>query len=122
MAWFAASAIMYLKFKDGIQDVYPVWENVLLIEADSAEEAQEKACRRAKEDEGDSSGTNTWKGRSATWVFAGLRKLLTVAHPDLENQVLDGAEVTFSELEITSQEDFDALVNGEDVRVLYCAD
>jgi hypothetical protein len=122
MAWFAASAIMYLKFKDGIQDVYPVWENVLLIEADSAEEAQEKACRRAKEDEGDSSGTNTWKDRPSTWVFAGLRKLLTVAHPDYENRVLDTAEVTFSEFEITSQEDFEALVNGEDVRVLYCAD
>ena len=122
MPWYAASAIMFVKFKDGNQDTYPVWENVHLIEATTPEEAEEKAIRRAREEEGDDSGSFTWNKKPATWVFAGLRKLLSVSHPDLDDNELDGAEVTFSEFEVTTEADLDALVNGEDVKVLYCAD
>jgi Domain of unknown function (DUF4288) len=43
MAWFSAHIIIYTKFKDGIQDVFPVYENIVLIEADSSETAFEKA-------------------------------------------------------------------------------
>jgi len=30
MSWYAASVIMYTKFKDGKQEKYPIWENVIL--------------------------------------------------------------------------------------------
>lgn len=119
MSWYAASAIMFVKYKDGNQNNYPIWENVHLIEASTPEEAEEKAIKRAKEDEGDSSGSFKWEERPATWVFAGLRKLLTV---DLEGREFDGAEITFSEFEVSTEVDLLALVNGEDVKVLYCAD
>ncbi|MBO1349526.1 MAG: hypothetical protein EBE86_020060 [Hormoscilla sp. GUM202] len=39
MVWYAARAIMYVKFKEGEQDKYPVWENVILIKGSSNEEA-----------------------------------------------------------------------------------
>ncbi|MRR55060.1 MAG: DUF4288 domain-containing protein [Deltaproteobacteria bacterium] len=122
MPWFAASAIMFVKYKDGKQNGYPVWENVHLIEATTPEEAEQKAIKRAKEDEGDSSGSFVWNDRPATWMFAGIRKILAVSHPDLNGTQFDGAEVTFSEFEVTTEADLNALVNGEDVRILYCAD
>lgn len=122
MPWYAASAIMFVKYKDANQDTYPVWENVHLIEATTPEEAEEKAIRRAKENEGDASGSFFWNERPATWVFAGLRKLLTVSLPDSGKNELDGAEVTFSEFVVTTEADLNALVNGEDVQVRYCAD
>lgn len=121
MPWFAASAVMFVKYKDGNQNNYPVWENVHLIQATTPEVAQEKAIRRAKEDEGDDSGSFTWNQRPATWVFAGFRKILAVSHPGDADE-LDGAEVTFSEFELSTEAELSALVNGEDVRVLYCED
>jgi len=122
MPWYAASAIMFVKYKDGNQNNYPIWENVHLVEAATPEEAEKKAIKRAKEDEGDSSGSFKWEERPATWVFAGLRKLLTVSHPNLDEKELDGAEVSFSEYEVSTEADLNSLVNGEDVKVLYCAD
>jgi len=121
MPWYAASAVMFVKYKDGNQNNYPVWENVHLVQATTPEGAQEKAIRRAKEDEGDDSGSFTWNQRPATWVFAGLRKILTVSHTG-DSGELDGAEITFSEYELASEAELRALVNGEDVRVLYCED
>lgn len=122
MSWYAASAIMFVKYKDGNQNRYPIWENVHLIEASTPEEAEEKAIRRAKEDEGDGSGSFKWEERPATWVFAGLRKLLSVSHPDSDENELDGAEITFSEFEAATEADLNSLVSGDDVKVLYCAD
>lgn len=122
MPWYSASAIMFVQFKDGKQDSYSVWENVHLLQASNREEAEERAIKRAKDDEGDSSGTFMWEERPAVWVFAGLRKLITVSHPDLDDNELDGAEVTFSAFEVETEADLTALVNGEDVNVKYCAD
>lgn len=56
------------------------------------------------------------------WHVVLKRKILTVAHPDLEGAQFDGAEVTFSQFEVTTEADLNALVNGEDVRISYCAD
>ncbi len=113
---------MYIKFKDGNQDSYPIWENVLLIEADTPEEAQEKAIKVAKSDEGDSENSLKWADRPATWVFAGLRKLLTVAHPDADETKFDGAEITFSEFEIEDKESFQRYIDGKDVTIKYYED
>jgi hypothetical protein len=57
MPWFAASAIMYVRFKSGAQDSYPIWENVLLVEAESAVQAHRLAMEFAMRDEGDSDGS-----------------------------------------------------------------
>ena len=49
--WYAASIIMLVKFKDGNQDKYPVWENVILIKASSDDEAIKKAEKEGREKE-----------------------------------------------------------------------
>jgi len=121
MSWFAASAIMYIKFKDGNQDSYPIWENVFLVEAETPEKAEEKAIELAKQDEGDSENSLTWKDRPATWVFGGLRKLLTVSHPDVGENKFDGAEITFSEFEVQDKKTFQEYLDGNDVTIKYCS-
>ena len=51
--WYAAHLIEYAKFRDGVQDYYPFYENVVLIEADSPEEAWDKAEQFGKDNEFD---------------------------------------------------------------------
>lgn len=43
MSWYAAHIIQYWKFLDGVQDSYPLYENIVLIQAEVADEAWEKA-------------------------------------------------------------------------------
>jgi hypothetical protein len=57
------------------------------------------------------------KAGPATWVFAGLRKLVSCVNP--EERPEHGTEVTYSQMEVTSEADFKKLVNGEPVMVLY---
>ncbi len=117
MNWYAAHVIMYVKFKDGNQNSYPFWENVILIESDTDKMAIEKAIERAREDEGDCDGSFKWEGRPATWCLAGIRKLISCEDPT--ERPRNGTEVTYLEMEVSSQEDFSKLLNGESVSVVY---
>ena len=117
MAWYAASAIMYVRFKDGRQDHYPIWENILLVEAPSDSVAEERAIERARLDEGDSDATFRWNGRPAEWVFAGVRKILSVSH---ESDTLgDGDEITYSEFSVADEKALQDLSAGREVSLRY---
>jgi hypothetical protein len=117
MNWYAAHIIMYVKFKDDNQDKYPIWENIVLIMAESDEQAMQKVTERAKRDEGDCEGSFTWEGRPATWCFAGVRKLISCEDPTERPD--DGTEISYSEMEVTSPEAFAELVKGEEVGIRY---
>jgi hypothetical protein len=117
MPWFAAHAVMYVRFKDGRQDTYSVWENVLLVEAADGDDARAKATARARRDEGDSQGSMTWENRPAEWVLAGVRKVMSVAHE--ADGLGSGDEITYSELLIRDRAELDRFVNGEQVSVRY---
>ena len=119
MSWFAAHAIMYVRFKAGAQEVFPVWENVLLIEAAAPSEVWQKAVARAREDEGDCGGSFRWGDRPAEWVFAGLRKVVAVSHQGANDRLGDGDEITYSEFQVPDQADLQRLVSGEEVAVRY---
>ena len=117
MPWYAASAIMYVRFKDGRQDSYPVWENVLLLEAESDALAEQRAAERARLDEGDSSGSFRWDDRPAEWVFAGVRKILTVSHRG--DTLGHGDELTYSEFSLADEKSLRELVAGGEVSLDY---
>ncbi len=117
MAWYAAHAIMLVNFKDGNQAKYPFWENVILVEAPTEDEAMRLADARARLDEGDSRGTLTWEGRPACWQFAGVRKLIACEDPD--EQPSSGTEITYLEMEITNDATFTRFLSGEPVMVQY---
>jgi hypothetical protein len=105
--WYAASIIILVKFKDGNQDKYPVWENIKLIKASLVEQALKKAERMGCEDEGDDDGTFRWGKRKAEWVFAGIRKLISVSELNpLQKKPGDGTEVTYSQFILENEESF----------------
>jgi hypothetical protein len=96
MTWFAAHVITYFAFKDGRHETYRVWENVILVQADTEEAARAKAEVYGRESEGDDEGTLRWAQRPATSVFAGVRKVIR-CDSDTE-QPGDGTEITYSEI------------------------
>jgi hypothetical protein len=120
MSWYAASVIMYVQFKDGRQDKYPIWENILLVDATTPDEALSKAEGYGKEGEGDSDGSLSWEKRPAEWVYGGIRKLIEISNPtDILNKPGDGAEVTYSEFEVKDKDSLAKLIGGKSVIVHY---
>ncbi len=117
MKWYAASIIIGIKYKDGEQDTYPFIENVVLIQASSDDEAYEKASKRALAYEGDADGTFCWGDRPANAVFAGIRKVIECV--DSDSQPSDGTEITYSMMEVDSEDLFQKLINGKPVPILY---
>ncbi len=119
MGWYTASAVMLFVYEDGIQSDFPVWENLILVEAESDSEALSKATKFAKEEEGDDSGSLTVNGRKARRVFKGIRKLLTVVNLNADEDVpTNGAEVSFSDLSFSSESDLDSYINGEPITLI----
>lgn len=117
MSWFAAHLVLYVKLKGQPQKRFPVWENIVLIQADSDDEAFAKAERHGREEEGDDDGTFRWGSQPATWVFAGVRKLTACQDP--EKRPGDGSEISYLEMEVGSQEAVEQLVEGQPVPVRF---
>jgi hypothetical protein len=115
--WYAAHLILYVQFKNRRQDHFPVWENIVRIQAASVDEAFEKAERRGKEEEGDSHGTFCWGGRPARWVFAGVRQLVLCVNS--EGRPGDGTEISYTELLVDSERGLRKLAAGRPVSVRY---
>jgi hypothetical protein len=117
MKWYAAHLVIYVKFKKHRQNRYPLWENIVLIKANSEDEAMAKAKRRGHSEEGDCNGTFTWGGKPARWVFAGVRQLIVCVDP--ENRPNDGTEITHLELEVASKNQLDRLLEGGPASVKF---
>ncbi|MBI3408607.1 MAG: DUF4288 domain-containing protein [Planctomycetes bacterium] len=113
MSWYAAHIVMMVQLKGKRQSRFPVWENIVLINAASEEKAFAKAEERGRWEEGDDDGTFLWGGQPATWVFAGVRKITMCV--DSDKRPGDGTEVTFNEFELISKEAVRRFVNGDPV-------
>ncbi len=113
--WYAAHIILFARRKHDAAGKVPVWENIVLIKANSEDEAFAKAEARGKSDEGDDDGTFRWNGEPAEWVFAGVRKLTLC--DDADKRPGDGSEITYTELEVNSEQSVRDLVAGKAVNV-----
>jgi hypothetical protein len=113
MTWFAAHVVLYIAFKGGRQDSYPVWENVILVEADTEDAGFAKAEVYGREAEGDDRGTLRWGERPASWVFAGVRKLVRCdSDPEPPGE---GTEITSSDIVVDTFEAVRDLAAGRRV-------
>lgn len=119
MPWFTAHAIMVVEFETGLQEQYPVYENILLIQADDSDAAWAKAEHRARQDEELAFDTFTWESRSARLVFRGVRKLIAVAHEFDHGQLGHGNELSYAALSLASADQVQALATGAPVFVQY---
>ncbi|WP_166830127.1 DUF4288 domain-containing protein [Thalassoroseus pseudoceratinae] len=115
MPWYAAHAVFLVRYDDGVQSNYPVHECVYLVEADDSDDARVKGTAAAELPEG--SNAMTCDDRPAHLTFEGIRKLVSV---DAEGGGLpNGIEVSYSFLEVESEDDLKRFVNGDEVWVLY---
>ena len=124
MPWFAAHVVVYFRWKDQPQTRFTVWENVHLLEAADHVEARVQAEALGRREEGDARGTlemtdDAGTRHSATVVFAGVRKVLSVAHERVNNQLGSGDEVTFSEFVVDDEDTIRRLAGGEVVALTY---
>ena len=117
MKWYAAHIIEYFKFRDGVQDSYPFFENVVLIEAESCEEAWDKALKFGQDNESDDESL-TWNDRPAQLVFAGVRKVIAPSSDEEpERSPGHGTELTYSQMVIDKEEDFRQFLENEPTHV-----
>src|SRR4051812_13836694 len=115
MPWFAAHVVMHFRMTDGRQDRFTGYENVFLVEAETAEQAIQLGADIGRADEGDSGGTLTVVGRPARLTFVGVRKVVKVLHAPGVRQVGAGDEVTYSEFEVVDQDCLHRFARGEAV-------
>jgi hypothetical protein len=118
--WYSAHIIMSVRFADPQdQTTYPVWENVVLIKAPTEDAAWQRAEEVGRGDETDGTDGFQWKGKPARWVFAGVRKVIECRSSAPDDQPIDGAEVSYSQIVLPDKEALTKLVNGRPVTVYY---
>ncbi len=116
MTWYAAHVVMYVKYKrPDRQHAFPVWENVVLIQAKNDDLAFAKAEAAARLNEGDDDGTFKWDGEPAAWKFAGVRKLTRCEDPS--QRPGDLSEVTYIEMTAKSEKAIRDLVKGKQTTI-----
>ncbi len=109
--WYAAHILMYVKRKNKAEGKIAVWENIVLIKADSEESAFAKAQERGQQDEGDDDGTFLWEDQPAEWVLAGIRRLTLCE--DAQKRPREGTEISYIEMEVASEEVLANLLAGK---------
>jgi hypothetical protein len=110
MTWYAAHVVMVVKYKRGPQRKFPVWENVLLLRADTEEQAFAKAEALGQAAAGDDDGTFRWRGKAARWELAGVRKIVACCVNG--SSTGDGDEITYNELEFSALKDVTEFAAG----------
>lgn len=119
---FCAHSVFYFKLKAFTQDSFLVHENVYLIQAESALIAMVKAemISKAKEDLSED-GHLELNEKKVSYIYAGVRKIIEAdcGLSDINLGVLNGLEITYSELEVDSIDEVLLLARGSMVNVLY---
>jgi len=110
---------MYVRFLRGRQSHYPVWENIYLVRARGPAEAQRRAEAIVQKWEAATTDSGTWGGRPAKWVFAGIRKILWVAHVGPPGVLGPGDELSFSEFSLKTLAQVRRLASGRAVTLSY---
>lgn len=112
MTWYAAHIVMQMAMT-GRKDV-AAYENIVLLQAETVDEALDKADEIGRSSEGDSNGTLEWD-TPARMVYRGTRRLVSISHPtDVDNNPTDECEVTYLQLQLDNEEALDRFMEGED--------
>jgi hypothetical protein len=107
---------MFVELKTASQKRFPVWENVVLIQAKNEEKAFEQAERHGRAEEGDDGGTFEWGESPARWIFAGVRKLTECDRVSIS--LASGTELTYTEFEVDSRDDVKRLASSKPVKAM----
>ena len=125
MTWYAAGLILAIKLKSGNQDVFPVLENVVIVEAENFDKAREKAKMLGKNEA--LSGNNLiYCGQPAFMEFMGIRKIKKTHSLDDDeigsSQPKNGTEIIEFYFEINGKNELNKFCDGKRVQVDYVDD
>lgn len=122
MTWYVASVIMSIKRVHGAQNGIPVYENFVLIEGNSPDEALQKAILLGKQEE-QCNDDMTLDNEPAKMVFEGIRKIVNISNPEhlsLDQECpVNGTELTYSEYLLDDEIQLKCLVTGKEVSIRY---
>ncbi len=119
MNWYAGHIVMCLELNHDPQEAFMVYENVVLIGAESPEEAMRKAEAQGRSEEEGPDDSTTLDGKPARWMFAGVRKVVScLCYPDGEKPG-DGDELTYNTYYLKSLDEVAKLARGESVTLEY---
>ena len=122
MTWYAAHVIVSIR--PIVQDEEPisVYENIILMEADDANKARDKANLASTREPGADEGLMIGDKRART-VVEGVRKVVAVSNPWPLDQDSDrpvaGTEITYSKLELKDDKALRDFVEGKEVEITY---
>jgi hypothetical protein len=121
MTWYAAHIISHFEFQDHAKREIPVYEDIVLIEANSDDQARAKAEQYLTENyqtdrPTPSTQSDTWNGHPGIWVVDGIRKIIEAEAP---YQRSEGIEISYSQYLCPDSDTVRALVNGESVSLIY---
>lgn len=111
--WYAAHVVMCFRFLESEQDVFPIYEDVLMILAESDEEARKQAAELGIQSE---DATSKHDGRKAKLTFVGIRKVISCEFKKLPR---NGSEATYSQFTVRTEDDLKRFANGDSVTVDY---
>lgn len=115
MPWYAAHIVMQLDPIDASYDkALTAWENIVLFEAGSREEAGRAAVEYGRNEERLGGGL-TVDGLPARERFVGVRKVVDCV--DSDRRPGGGTEVSYLEMLFTSREKAEAFVSDERIPV-----
>lgn len=118
--WYTAHIIMNVEYMNPAEQTeYPFWENIVLVEADTEDEAWEQAEAIGRRGETDGMDGFRWGKKPARWKFAGVRKLIECRSDDPDDGPVSGAEVSYSKMCVPDKESLSKLVAGKSVEVRY---
>jgi len=116
---FAAHIVMAVRYRDGLQDSFPCYENVVLVCAETDDEAMSQAAQLGREEANVEADDFRWDGRPARWEFVGVRKLIECRSPgSVQDRVSHGTELTYSQFTLDSEASLTRFANGDAVQVL----
>jgi len=116
---YAAHLIMAVRYRDHPRETIPLYENVLLVYADTDDEAMRQACALGRAEAAETDESFRWNGHPARWEFVGVRKLITCQPHGLSDRIGHGAELTYSLMVVRSEADLKKLVAGDPVEITY---
>lgn len=119
MTWYSAHIITYVKFLDEDQDTYPIWENVILVNARTLDEAHEIAETEGREI-ASINDQMTWEDKQPVLEFAGVRKVTELRNlSHATGTPAHCTEVSYSKLEALDEKTLRDFATGMAVNIRY---
>ena len=119
MSWYVASIIVSYRLKDGHQNVFPVYENFTLFQAENRKEAWEKSIKYGKKYAKIDDKLEI-DGKPAYTKYEGIRKVIEIIDDEFDlKEPVDGMEISYSYMEVNNKKDLVKLGKGEAIMVKY---